>query len=942
MQIVRAATVNVNSLANKVQFLFNLIKDEGLHVVSVTETWLTEACKSSFVQIPEFSLHRGDVLGPVRKHGAAIYVCNSLRHVQVEVEIPNVAVVHLTDLDIFVLSVYRAPSSSQLENTALVDFIVSFSANKEILLLGDFNLPSLKWSEPNILDHYIVPNDRFFYNCFVECGFSQWVTFGTFFPSGNILDLILTSEDDRVGEVYAVPPLPGCHHCPVICSMVFNLGMDGSAPPHQRLSWARADFGAIAAKMLEIDWEHLFSDLNVESCNQLYVQQLKSCIRQFVPERNVVRTHKWLVRPPRAMVRQRSVLWSDYMTARNIYGRHSEEAGETLSQYLRLNRIYRSFARSQQAHYEQKLATKLATAPKLFHSYLRERKVGCPAVGPLRSPDGTMVHDNLEMSNKFVTAFSAVFVAGEPTEPHPHEVFDGRMDNIVVTYDKVLAVLSSLSETSSPGPDGIHPSLLKNCAAAVALPLTLIIKKSLQAGRLPLSWKESRVVPIYKAGPKYNPLNYRPVSMTSCDCKSAERLLVAHIIEYLEEGNVLSDRQFGFRKGFSTEDQLLLAYCRIAGEIDKGRSVDAVYLDFSKAFDVLSFSILLNKLRSLGFCEQILNWIESFLRGRTMKVSVGGCDSRAVPVTSGMPQGSVLGPLLFLIYVNSLGSGFNCEWYAFADDLKLCVSHPRVTDSLVNSQLQNDLDLLVERSQSWNLRLNPSKCVVIRFGSRVRAADGVNSGYRLNGEPLKLVKSHRDLGVWVDSSLKFHTHVTEVVRKSSGLANQILRSTICRSREFLVTVFLSHIRPIIDYCSPVWNLGYQGDLQRLERVQRRWTKQVTGLSSHDYAARLRSLQLFSIKGRLLRADLIKVWKIFHPVVDVGLMSIFEREFHRATRGHRMKLSIPACRSDVRRRFFNVRVATLWNRLPASVVEAGSIETFKSGLDRVLGDVFYDF
>ena len=307
-----------------------------------------------------------------------------------------------------------------------------------------------------------------------------------------------------------------------------------------------------------------------------------------------------------------------------------------------------------------------------------------------------------------------------------------------------------------------------------------------------------------------------------------------------------------------------------------------------------------------------------------------------------MPQGSVLGPLLFLIYVNSLGSGFNCEWFAFADDLKLYVSYPRDNDSVANSQLQEDLNLLVERSRSWNLRLNPSKCVVIRFGSRQRIDDRIDSGYRLDGETLKLVKSHRDLGLVVDDSLKFHAHVSEIVRKSSGLANQILRSTVCRSREFMLTVFLSHIRPIIDYCSSVWNLGYQGDLERLESVQRRWTKQVSGLSSLDYSTRLRRLQIYSIKGRLLRADLIKVWKIFHPVVDVGLMSVFEREFHGATRGHRMKISIPLCRNDVRRRFFNVRVANLWNSLPSEVVEADSISTFKSGLDRVLGDRFYDY
>ena len=288
----------MNSITNKVQFLFNLIKEQGLHVVSVTETWLTEMCRSSFVQIPDFSLHRGDVSGSVRKHGAALYVCNSLKHVEVEVPIPNVAAVHLTDLDVFILSVYRPPSSSQQNNESLAHLIRSFSAQREVLILGDFNLPSLKWSEPSVLDSYITPNDRFFYDCFVECGLTQWVTFGTFYPSGNILDLILSSDEDRVGEVYAVPPLPGCHHCPVICSLIFNFEEDRVSSINQRLSWARADFGSISAAILATDWEHLFSDLSVDGCNNLYTQLLRECIRRYVPVRKPGGTHKWLTRPP--------------------------------------------------------------------------------------------------------------------------------------------------------------------------------------------------------------------------------------------------------------------------------------------------------------------------------------------------------------------------------------------------------------------------------------------------------------------------------------------------------------------------------------------------------------------------------------------------------------------------------------------------------------------
>ena len=211
----------------------------------------------------------------------------------------------------------------------------------------------------------------------------------------------------------------------------------------------------------------------------------------------------------------------------------------------------------------------------------------------------------------------------------------------------------------------------------------------------------------------------------------------------------------------------------------------------------------------------------------------------------------------------------------------------------------------------------------------------------MGGDELRLVESHRDLGVLVDRSLKFHTHINEIVRKATGLSNQLLRCTVNRSEQFMVTLFVSHIRPLLDYCSSVWNLGYLADVHKLESVQRRWTKEVDGLEDIDYASRLRRLGMFSVRGRLIRADLIKIWKIFNADFDVGLSGIFERESHEATRGHQYKLSVPVCRTELRRRFFNVRSVTLWNGLPREIVGAGTVSQFKSLLDVNMARRFYE-
>ena len=277
-------------------------------------------------------------------------------------------------------------------------------------------------------------------------------------------------------------------------------------------------------------------------------------------------------------------------------------------------------------------------------------------------------------------------------------------------------MLLNLNESSSPGPDGIHPMFLKRCAEVLALPLTLIYRKVYDSGCLPNEWKVSRVAALYKCGIRADPLNYRPVSLTSVCCKVMERLIVAHIGEYLDENCLLSDRQFGFRRGRSTEDQLLLTYGRISELVDAGRVVDMVYLDFSKAFDLVSHQVLLEKMICLGFNDGIVRWIEDFLIGRKMWVAAGGGVSRVVDVTSGVPQGSVLGPLLFLIYVNSLADELECEWYAFADDFKIYVSLPKSGGG--REILQRDLDRVFLVAESWNLKLNAGKCVAMRFGCR--------------------------------------------------------------------------------------------------------------------------------------------------------------------------------------------------------------------------------
>ena len=234
--------------------------------------------------------------------------------------------------------------------------------------------------------------------------------------------------------------------------------------------------------------------------------------------------------------------------------------------------------------------------PKLLHSYIRNKKVGPPTVGPIRLDSGNLTDKPGEMAEVFGSSFASVFTRHSPNNPSPHQSFDGDIGQISFPVDHVLTALQNLDGNSAMGPDNLHPQLLKNCATQLAYPLHVIFSRALKEGQLPDDWKTSTVFPIFKKGVRSDPLNYRPISLTSICCKTFERLLSAHLTTYLESNQLLSPHQFGFRSSRSTMDQLLLVYDNVSKYMDEGKIVDVILFDFSKAFDVVVHSLLIDKL----------------------------------------------------------------------------------------------------------------------------------------------------------------------------------------------------------------------------------------------------------------------------------------------------------------------------------------------------------
>ena len=391
----------------------------------------------------------------------------------------------------------------------------------------------------------------------------------------------------------------------------------------------------------------------------------------------------------------------------------------------------------------------------LWH-YLKTRKQDSNGIGTLINPHKShIITDPKEKANVLNNHFKSIFAIDDnvSTIPDKGPSVHPSLAAFEITEQGVLNILTNCDPSKSPGPDFIHPYVLKITATKICSMLTHIFKQSLETGTVPPQWKHADISPIFKKDQKSNPKNYCPITLTSVICKSMEHIIVSQIMKHLEDQNILSDRQFGFRSNHSCESQLFITINDIARQIDENLQVDTAILDFSKAFDKVSHPRLLYKLRYYGIRGNVSNWLESFLNGRTQQVVVEGSKSSTCDVTSGFPQGSVLGPILFLIYINDIITNIQSEIRLFADDLFL---YKTIKTSDDHQILQNDLNLLTKWSTDWLMDFNISKCKILQITTHHNQSFFT---YKMFDTPLDTVLEHNYLGIRLHHKLSWEPHI---------------------------------------------------------------------------------------------------------------------------------------------------------------------------------------
>jgi hypothetical protein len=356
--------------------------------------------------------------------------------------------------------------------------------------------------------------------------------------------------------------------------------------------------------------------------------------------------------------------------------------------------------------------------------------------------------------------------------------------------------------------------------------------------------------------------------------------------------------------------------------LDQSYSIAVAYIDFASAFNSVSCTKLLLKLRSFGFCGSILEIITSFLSNRSQSTLVGDSISSNTLLTSGVPQGSVLGPVLFIIYINDVVDIFTaCVPSLFADDLKLYI---RVTKFDDLSYLQDGLTALFDWSCMWQLSIAFRKCSVLSIGSVKTASD-----FNINSVSIPFSKEVVDLGVTIDNNLTFSLHINTLVKSAFARANTILRCFFSKDIECLSLAFVTYVRPMLEYCSSVWSPSSIMAINQIEAVQRRFTKRLFVNHELSYFERLATLGWVTLECRRIQADLILCYKIINGLISIDSEMFFTRVSNVInTRGHKFKLSVQLAKRNIRHNFFSVRVVNIWNDLPSHFVEATSVSVFK--------------
>ena len=767
--------------------------------------------------------------------------------------------------------------------------------------------------------------------------------------SSTVLDQCLSNCSTFVQNIGVLPPLANNDHCTIHLKLSFKVK---SAKCYKRLVWdfSKANVDGYVSYLEHFNWDNCFLNTSVDdSCDEIS-NAILSAAKEFIPnkvvtirpydksfynghlrqmKRKLNRLHE------RAKLHNTTDLWSQFRHHRNVYIREVQKAKKecTDKRFSDINEYNIS--------------------AKRFFGFAKEcfSKSKDNSMPPIITDDGDIIVNDCDKASHFNNFFASSSRINESSGSLPSnaDCKVNKLNEIEVQDFEVFDQIKFLDCNKSYGPDGISPKFIKMAGQTIVRPLTKLFNMSLSQGIFPSNWKKANVLPLHKKSSKQLADNYRPVSLLCIMGKLFERIVFKHVYNHFLDNNLISQWQSGFIPGSSTVTQLLELFEQFSSATDQSKDTRIVFLDISKAFDKVWHKGLLFKLQRFGIHGCLLKWFANYLSNRMQRVVINGQFSDWKTIFAGVPQGSVLGPLLFLVYINDITSVVKyCNVRLFADDTCLFVS----TKDHIEAAwyINEDLKHIEEWARQWIVKFSPTKTESMVLSLKTKS-DKMYPRLLLSNTPIANVQCHKHIGLWISNNFKWDFHIKNLVDKCS-IRLGILKSLKFKlNRKALETIFTLYIRPILEYADIIWSGAPQHLLSKLDYIINEAMRIVTGAPARSSVTELyKETGWLPLNKRREMHVLKMMFGIANNLCPAYLSNIVPstvRELPPQVDKLRQNINSRISIGDIPIRRTRLKLfdhlfpaigTKLWNALPSSLKSLNTISSFKKELQKLYSPI----
>ena len=861
----------------KIDYMREYLKEEKEYLLmNFAETWLNDTVKED-VEIEGYRIFRADRQGRIR--GAAIYLNNRMEANEIcaiSNGICELVAIEIPDLQTVNIVVYRPPKTEskdfEIILTKIQDIFRSLKQpDPTIILSGDFNFPFVEWErlEDNscrwIYKPYanaLTDEKKQFENlmdlCSTKC-MLQTIEEPT--RGKNTLELFFTNEASLITSIGVYKSALSDHDLVEIST---NYTVDKQTEMGNTDESEDCDLRNLNFYAKHVNWNSINDDIKLVQWETIYKEKdtleiskdleekiLNICMKNFPKKTQIRKNPKG---PPKE---RKTIINRIRMLRRNKDKKSKKKRAKIDKQIEESEAELLKIKRKEKLVHEAKIIDCMKENPKMLFSYVKKQRNRINEIGPFKL-NNKYIYDKNEICNLLKIEFTSQF--NNKSDKENNQIFnkcnnDDLCDINFGTKD-IEEAIKDIDENSSAGPDGIPALFLKKTKESISKPLSILLRKSLDEGKIPNIYKLAYITPIHKGGSKQDPAQYRPVSLTSHIMKIFERVLKKHILKHLVDNNKFNNGQHGFVPGRGTQTQLLSHLNDIFEAYMEGKRLDSVFLDFAKAFDKVDHQILLEKVKKHKISGKIGRWIQEFLKDRKFRVVANGNMSEEEEVTSGVPQGTVLAAILFVIMISDIDDKVKHSIVrSFADDTRL---NKKISKEEDKKQMQEDLEVVYGWARDNQMKFNENKFEQMAFG-RIENIN-VDPYKNPNGDVIQVKDTVKDLGVHITNDMLFKEHIDKIANSCRSIMGMLLRTFSTREREPMIKLFNTYIKSKLEYCCVVWSPVQQTLINELENIQKTFTKKIRGLEELDYHQRLKSLGMYSLERRRDRYMIIYGWQ----------------------------------------------------------------------------------